>query len=104
VKKYIGSLATVLEGLDVLAFAGGIGEKGADIRWEICRGLEFMGIELDEEKNRAVFGVEGLISSPRSKVKVHVIPTNEEIVVAYFTKKVVEEGRDLTPSEMVFRL
>ncbi|MCL5986433.1 MAG: acetate/propionate family kinase [Actinobacteria bacterium] len=104
VKKYIGSLATVLEGLDVLAFAGGIGEKGVDIRWEICRGLEFMEIELDEERNKAVFGVEGLISSPRSKVKVYVIPTNEEVVVAYFTKKVVEEGRDLTPSEMVFRL
>jgi acetate kinase len=104
VKKYIGSLATVLEGFDVLAFAGGIGEKGIDIRWEICRGLEFMGIELDEEKNRAVFGVEGLISSPRSKVNVYVIPTNEEVVVAYFTKKVVEEGRDLTPSDMVFRL
>jgi acetate kinase len=104
VRKYIGSFATVLEGLDVLVFTGGVGEKGANIRWEICRGLEFMGIELDEDKNKAVFGVEGLISSPRSKVRVYVIPTNEEVVVAYFTKKVVEEGGDLTPSEMIFRL
>lgn len=103
-KKYIGSLAAVLEGLDVLAFAGGIGEKGADIRWEICRGLKFMGIELDEEKNKTVFGTEGMISSYRSKVKVYVVPTNEEVVVAYFTKRVVERGGDLAAHEMVFRL
>jgi acetate kinase len=104
VKKYIGSLAAVLEGLDVLAFAGGIGEKGADIRWEICRGLKFMGIELDGEKNKTVFGTEGMISSYRSKVKVYVVPTNEEVVVAYFTKRVVERGGDLAAHEMVFRL
>ena len=79
VKKWIGSFAVVLEGLDVLVFSGGIGENAPAIRSRICEGLKFMGIDLDEklnEKNKTI------ISSARSKVTVYVIQTNEEIMIA----------------------
>ena len=68
--------------------------------------MEYMGIRLDLNKNKELNGRQGLISAdlPESKVKVYIVPTNEEVVVAYFTKRVVEEGRDLEPEEMVFRL
>jgi len=107
VRKYIGSFATVLGGLDCLVFGGGIGEKSAYMRERILDGLEFMGIKLDLSKNKEVNGQLGLISSDYSidsRVKIYIIPTNEEVVVASFTKKVVELGRDLEPGEMVFRL
>ena len=103
-RQYIGAYSAVLEGLDVLVFAGGIGENGTDIRTKICRGLGYLGIELDDEKNGTLGSNEGLISSDSSRVQVYVVRTNEEIVVAQFTKKVVESGRDLTPEEMQFRL
>jgi len=107
IRKYIGSFATVLGGLDCLVFGGGIGEKSAYMRERILDGLEFMGIKLDLSKNKEVNGQLGLISSDYSidsRVKIYIIPTNEEVVVASFTKKVVELGRDLEPGEMVFRL
>ena len=66
-----------------------------------------MGIKLDLERNKESNGKQGLISSDYSidsKVKIYIVPTNEEVVVAYFTKRVVEEGRDLVPEEMIFRL
>jgi len=107
IRKYIGSFATVLGGLDIMVFGGGIGEGNAYMRERILEGLEFMGIKLDLSKNKEVNGQLGLISSDYSidsKVKVYIIPTNEEVVVANFTKKVVELGRDLKPEEMLFRL
>ncbi|MGM0366663.1 MAG: acetate/propionate family kinase [Actinomycetota bacterium] len=107
IRKYIGSFATVLGGLDCLVFGGGIGEKSVYMRERILDGLEFMGIKLDLSKNKEVNGQLGLISSDYSidsKVKIYIIPTNEEVVVASFTKKVVEMGRDLEPEEMIFRL
>jgi acetate kinase len=69
--------------------------------------MEFMGVKLDLSRNKEIGTGQGLISadySYDSKAKIFVIPTNEEIVVAYFTKRVVEEGRDLTAEEMIFRL
>lgn len=78
-KKWIGSFTVALEGLDILVFSGGIGEHSPQIRSKICDGLEFMGIELDEVHN---MNNEKLISSDKSKIKVYVIPTNEELMIA----------------------
>ncbi|MBC7333188.1 MAG: acetate/propionate family kinase [Actinobacteria bacterium] len=107
IRKYIGAFSTVLGGLDCIVFGGGIGEKSPLIRERCLENMEYMGIKLDPVKNRELNGKQGLISadsSLESRVRIYIIPTNEEIVVAYFTKRVVEEGRDLTPEEMVFRL
>ncbi len=107
IRKYIGSFAAVLGGLDCVAFGGGIGEKSAYMRERILDNMEFMGIKLDMSKNKENNGKLGLISSDYSidsRVKIYIIPTNEEIVVATFTKKVVELGRDLEPEEMIFRI
>jgi acetate kinase len=78
-KKWIGSFATVLHGVDTLVFSGGIGENSPEIRERICHGLEFLGIELDKEKN---FNNETVVSADISKVSVRVIPTNEELMIA----------------------
>ncbi len=88
VKKYIGAYAAAMGGLDVLVFTAGIGENSPLIREWSCEGLEFMGIEIDTEKNREmVRGREGIIS--KGKVKVMVIPTNEELVIARDTAEIV---------------
>ena len=79
VKKWIGSFTTVLEGLDTLVFSGGIGENSPEVRSRICQGLQFLGIELDEEKNQ---GNEESISAGSSKVSVRVMKTNEESMIA----------------------
>jgi len=77
-KKYIGAYAAVLGGLDVLVFAGGIGERAPIVRKGICDGLDFLGIRLDAASNEA--NAE-LISSPASGVKVRVIKTNEDLMI-----------------------
>jgi acetate kinase len=77
-KKYIGAYAAVLGGLDVLVFAGGIGERAAAVRKGICDGLDFLGIRLDAQSNEANAG---LISSPASGVRVRVIKTNEDLMI-----------------------
>ncbi len=89
VKKYIGSYAAALGGVDVLIFTGGIGDNAVDIRKNICEGLEFAGIVLDEEKNNSR-GKEKIISSEKSKTKIMIIPTNEELVIAQDTYKIVQ--------------
>jgi acetate kinase len=78
-RKRIGSFAAALGGLDTLVFSGGIGERSAEIRKRVCHGLDFLGIELDETKNLLN---ETVISSDSSLVKVLVIPTNEELMIA----------------------
>jgi acetate kinase len=78
-KKWIGSYAAVLGGLDTLVFSGGIGEHAAEVRDRICRGLEFLGIELDEARN---VKNEIIISTDASKVFVRVLNTNEELMIA----------------------
>ena len=75
-KKYIGSYAAALGGVDIIVFTGGVGENQASARWASCEGLEFMGIKLDAERNK-VRGEEAIISTDDSKVKVVVIPTDE---------------------------
>lgn len=88
VKKYIGAYTAAMNGVDILVFTGGIGENGAERRMGIAGDLSFLGIELDEEKNK-VRGKEAVISSDNSKVKVLVVPTNEELVIAQDTMKIV---------------
>jgi acetate kinase len=89
-KKYIGAYTAVLEGLDVLAFTGGIGENGIHIREDICRGLECLGIRLDSSRNK-IRGQEGIISSRESSVKVVVVLANEELVIARETARLFAE-------------
>jgi acetate kinase len=88
IKKYLGSYAAAMGGLDAFVFTGGIGENSYEIREEICRDLEFLGIELDQVKNK---NKENIISKDSSRVKVLRIPTNEELVIALDTEKIVEE-------------
>jgi len=89
VKKYIGAYVAALGGLDLLIFTAGLGENSPSMRAAICQGLECFGIVLDEEKNR-IRGQIGEISHATSKVKVLVVPTNEELMIARDTKEIVE--------------
>lgn len=89
IKKYIGSYAAALGGLDILVFTGGIGENSAVTRKNACEGLEFMGIELDLGINEKIMGDEAVISTGNSKVKVVVIPTDEEYMIASDTMQIV---------------
>ncbi len=107
VRKYIGTFGVVMGGVDCIVLSGGIGEKNSQIRERLMENLEFMGIKIDSQRNNEIGSGQGMISadySYDSKAKIFVIPTNEEIVVASFTKRVVEEGRDLKPEEMIFRV
>ncbi len=105
VRKHIGAFATVLGGVDCIAFGGGIGENNPAIREQCLQNMEFMGIHMNRAANRKAAGKTALISKDGpSRAKVYVIPTNEELVVGYFTKQVVRKGRDLTPDEMEFIL
>jgi acetate kinase len=89
VRKYIGAYLAVLDGADALLLAGGIAENSAAIRWEICQGLAWLGIRLDPQRNSAAAGVEGMISADDSKVQVWVIPTNEELLIARDTVRLI---------------
>lgn len=91
IKKYVGAYAAALEGMDVLIFTGGIGENHSGTREEVCKGLEFMGLKLDFDKNNEIHGDEALISTPDSKVKVVVIPTDEEFMIASDTMGIVSK-------------
>ena len=82
IKKYIGSYAAALGGLDILVFTGGVGENQFPTRRVVCEGLEFMGVKIDKEVNDGLRGVEAIISTPDSKVKIVVIPTDEEYMIA----------------------
>jgi acetate kinase len=88
IRHYLGAFMVTLGGLDVITFSGGAGENSAEIRGAVLKDLSAFGIELDEEKNRAIKG-EGAISTDNSAVKVLVVPANEETIVARETAKVV---------------
>lgn len=91
VKKYIGSYAAAMGGVDMLIFTGGIGENGWDTRENICKDMEFLGLEFDNKKNEGVRGKELIISKDSSRVTVMVVPTNEEFVIASDTRTIVEK-------------
>ena len=88
VRKYIGSYAAAMGGVDIITFTAGLGENGPDMRESICEGLEFLGVHVDHEKNQ-VRGKETDISAADSTVKVYVIPTNEELMIARDTLALV---------------
>ena len=91
IKKYIGAYAAALGGVDIIVFTGGVGENQALCRQEVCSGLGFMGIEIDKEVNNKVRGVEAVVSTPASKAKVVVIPTDEELMIASDTMAILNE-------------
>jgi len=90
IKKYIGAYAAAMGGVDVLVFTGGIGENSGTTRSSICEDLEFLGIEIDHSVNDELQGEERIISKVGSKVKVMVVPTNEEYMIAIDTQNLVE--------------
>ncbi len=91
ITKYIGSYAAAMGGLDAIVFTGGIGENAAAVREEVLKPIKFMGIKLNQKKNRTK-EKEKIITSPGSKVKAVVVPTNEELMIAMKTARVVEEA------------
>jgi len=88
IKKYIGAYASAMGGVDAIVFTAGIGENSPDVRKKVCEGLEFLGIKIDDEKNNSP-EKEKIITTEDSKVKVLVIPTNEELVIALDTAEIV---------------
>jgi acetate kinase len=91
VKKYIGAYAAAMGGVDLLVFTGGIGENAYDTRENICKGLEYMGLEFDKVVNNGVRSKELVISKKESKVTIMVVPTNEEFVIASETREIAEK-------------
>jgi acetate kinase len=89
IKKYVGAYSAVLGGVDILFFTGGVGENQWVTRSTVCENMEYMGIELDEELNRSVRAKEVVISKPTSKVKVLIIPTDEELTIAKDTMEIL---------------
>jgi len=92
IKKYIGSYVAALNGVDVLVFTGGVGENQTGTRIKVCKGLEFMGVKVDPELNK-IRGKEMVISTPDSSVKVVVIPTDEEYMIASDTLEIVNQNK-----------
>lgn len=94
-RKYIGAYLAAMNGADAVVFTGGIGENSSEVRSRVCNGLQWLGIELDEERNRThVDGREGVISNNGSRLAVYVIPTDEELLIARDTVRcVLEESK-----------
>jgi acetate kinase len=87
-KKFLGALAAALGGLDALVFTGGIGEHAAPVRERVCEGLGFLGIRLDPDRNAAHASV---ISTEDAAVTVRIVPTNEDLMVAWHTRSLIEQ-------------
>ncbi len=92
IKKYIGSYAAAMNGVDVIVFTAGVGENQVGMRWESCAGLDYLGVKMDKERNNCR-GKEQILSADDSKVKVVLIPTDEEIVIARDTRDLVEQAK-----------
>jgi acetate kinase len=91
VKKYVGAYAAAMGGIDVIVFTGGIGENDSLTRSNVMESMEFLGVDFDFNKNKGVRGKEIILSKPGSKVKVLVVPTNEEMMIAKDTYEIVSE-------------
>ncbi len=90
IKKYIGSYAAAMGGVDIIIFTGGIGENADNIRELIMKDMSYMGIDFDFTKNKGLRSQETILTLPESKVKVMIIPTNEELVIAQDTLEIVK--------------
>ena len=93
IKKYIGSYIAALNGVDVIVFTGGVGENQTGTRQKVCESLSFMGVKIDKELNASSRGKEVLLSTPDSTVKVVVIPTDEEFMIASDTLEIVNQAK-----------
>jgi acetate kinase len=91
IKKYIGSYLAVLGGADAIVFTGGVGENGDETRAAACSDMEWLGISIDQKVNSTVRGIEKVISTPESKIKVVVIPTDEEFMIASDTMQIISQ-------------
>lgn len=89
--KYIGAYAAEMGGVDIIVFTGGVGENQTSLREAVCEPLKFMGVEIDKELNSGIRGKEAVVSTPASKVKVVVIPTDEELMIARDTEAIVSK-------------
>jgi acetate kinase len=89
-RKYVGAFLASMGGADAIVFTGGIGENSPDVRARICAGMEWAGLRLDEAKNRETVGKEGKISTDDSKLLVYAIPTDEELLIARDTVRVIK--------------
>ncbi|WP_019640103.1 acetate/propionate family kinase [Paenibacillus fonticola] len=92
-RKYIGSYAAAMNGVDVIVFTAGVGENSAIVREKVCENLTYLGVELDPELNKIRSGDPRRISTPNSKVEVLVVPTNEELVIARDTHQIVQQAK-----------
>ena len=90
IKKFVGQYAAEMGGVDMIIFTGGVGENSEEVRQEVCEGLEFMGVKFDTAANKGVRGVNKILSASDSKVKVAIIATNEELVIATDTYNLVK--------------
>lgn len=90
IKKYIGAYAAAMNGVDIIVWTAGVGENQEGVRWDSCTGLEYLGVKMDKERNHCR-GVEQILSADDSKVKVVMIPTDEEIVIARDTRDLVAD-------------
>ncbi len=91
IKKYIGSYAAVMNGLDAVIFTGGIGENASEVREGVCENMDFLGIKIDKEINKSVHGELKKISTPDSRAEVWVVPTNEELLIARDTLALISK-------------
>lgn len=90
VLKYVGAYAAEMGGVDIIVFTGGVGENQAGVRENVCSKLAFMGVEIDKKLNSVTRGTETVLSTPESKVKVVVVPTDEELMIARDTRDIVK--------------
>ncbi len=93
IKKYIGAYIAAMNGIDILVFTGGVGENACETRNHICSNMEALGIEFDNSRNDGIRGKEAEISKAGSKVRVLVVPTNEELVIAQDTLCIVDSAK-----------
>src|SRR5579871_3224831 len=89
-RKYIGAYLAAMGGADAIVFTGGIGENSPDVRARICSGMEWAGLSIDAQKNQATVGHEGMISTEASKLLAYAIPTDEELLIARDTVRVIK--------------
>ena len=90
IKKFVGQYAAEMGGVDLIVFTGGVGENSCEMRETVCSGLEFMGVEFDRAANRGARGIDKILSAPASKVKVAVVATDEELMIATDTYNLVK--------------
>lgn len=90
IKKYIGAYMAAMNGCDILVFTGGIGENSDITRLGVCQNMQFLGLDIDIEKNKKTHGSETIISTDNSKTKILVVPTDEELMIATDTKRIIE--------------